>query len=83
VRTTVNIDDRLLEWAKDVAREREVTLGDLRDEALRRLLTQPLHDDGPPLPVFKPKVPGLLPGIDPDSNRSLFDAADDTSDVLR
>ena len=79
MRTTVNIDDRLLEWAKDVARQRDLTLGDLLDEALQRLLMQPLHEDGPPLPVFQGER-GVMPGIDLDSNRSMFDALDDPSD---
>ncbi len=77
VRTTVNIDDRLLEWAKDVARQREMTLGDVLEEALQRLLMQPPHQDGPPLPVFEGKDRGMQPGIDPSSNRSMFDAMDD------
>ena len=80
MRTTVNIDDRLLEWAKDVAREREVTLGDLVDEALQRLLMDPLHDEGPDLPVFNGDR-GVMPGIDLTSNRSMFDAMDDPGDL--
>ena len=80
MRTTVNIDDRLLEWAKDVARDRELTLGDLLDEALRRLLMAPLHDEGPELPVFEGGG-GVMPGIDLSSNRSMFDAMDDPADL--
>ena len=80
MRTTVNIDDRLLEWAKDVAREREVTLGDLLDEALQRLLMAPLHDEGTDLPVFQGGG-GVMPGIDLSSNRSMFDAMDDPADL--
>ena len=81
MRTTVNIDDRLLEWAKDVARQREVTLGDLLDEALQRLLMQPAAESGPDLPVFKGKDLGMQPGIDPSSNRSMFDAMDDHEEL--
>jgi hypothetical protein len=80
VRTTVNIDDQLLEWAKDLARQREVALGDVVDEALQRLLMQPVADVDPPLPVFTGKDLGMLPGIDPSSNRSMLDAADDPAD---
>jgi hypothetical protein len=80
VRTTVNIDDRLLEWAKDVARQRELTLGDLLDEALQRLLMAPLHDEGPDLPVFQGGG-GVMPGIDLSSNQSMFDALDDPADL--
>ncbi len=81
MRTTVNIDDRLLEWAKEVAKQRESSLGEIVDEALQLLLSQPSRDDGPQLPAFTPEVPGLLPGIDPNSNASLFEAADDPSGV--
>ena len=63
-----------------MAREREVTLGDLVDEALQRLLMQPPHNDGPPLPVFQGEDLGLHPGIDPSSNRSMFEAADNPAD---
>jgi hypothetical protein len=80
VRTTVNIDDRLLDWAKDVARQRESTLGDVLNEALQRLLMQPPVESGPPLPVFQGDR-GVMPGIDLDSNRSMFDALDDPADL--
>lgn len=78
----MNIDDRLLEWAKELARQEGVTLGDVVEEALQRHLTTPLSHDGPPLPVFHPKNPGMLPGIDPSSNRSMFEALDDPADLL-
>jgi hypothetical protein len=81
VRTTVNIDDRLLEWAKDVAKEREITLGDLLDQALQRLLLEPLDDDdGPELPVFQGGGE-VMPGVDLSSNASMFDAMDDPADL--
>ncbi len=83
MRTTVNIDDHLLEWAKEVAKVRDMSLGELVDQALQRLLTDPLPADGPELPVFEGEDRGLHPGIDPTSNRSLFDAADDLAAVLR
>jgi hypothetical protein len=76
MRTTVNIDDRLLEWAKEVAKERAVTLGDLVDEALQRLLMTPHPEEGPELPVF-PGGGEVLPGVDLTSNRSMFEALDD------
>jgi hypothetical protein len=83
VRTTVNIDDRLLEWAKNIAREKDQTLGEVIDAALQRHLMQPGNDDGGDLPIFRPRVPGFLPGIDPLSNQSLFDAADDPAEPLK
>jgi hypothetical protein len=80
VRTTVNIDNQLLEWAKDLARQRNVTLGDLLDEALQRHLMDPLTELGPELPVFRGER-GVMPGIDLNSNRSMFDALDDPADL--
>jgi hypothetical protein len=80
VRTTVNIDAQLLDWAKDVARQRNVTLGDLFDEALERHLARPLHTDGPELPIFQGES-GVMPGVDLNSNRSMFDALDDAEDL--
>ena len=80
MRTTVNIDDHLLAWAKDYARERERTLGEVVDEALQRLLTAPVTDEGPELPVFQGGR-GVMPGVDLDSNRSMFDALDDGGDL--
>ena len=80
MRTTVNIDDRLLEWAKEAARERRLTLGELVDEALQRLLMQPAAESDPDLPVFQGDR-GVMPGIDLSSNRSMFDAMDDLTDL--
>jgi hypothetical protein len=81
VRTTVNIDDRLLEWAKDRARKEGVTLGVLLEEALQRHLTRVRAAAGPPLPVFQGER-GVRPGVDLDSNRSMFEAMDDPADLL-
>ncbi len=80
MRTTVNIDDRLLEWAKDVARQKEQTLGDVIDEALQRLLMEPTAETGPPLHVFQGKR-GVRPGVDLTSNRSMYDAMDHPADL--
>lgn len=77
MRTTVTIDDGLLELAKRRARTRKQTLGDLVEESLRLYLAhldRPTRS-GPPLPVFTGGA--LRPGIDPASNASLFDAAAD------
>ncbi len=76
----MNIDDRILEWAKDVARQRDLTLGEVVDEALQRLLMQPRAETGPPLPVFQGKS-GVRPGVDLTSNRSMYEAMDDPADL--
>jgi hypothetical protein len=76
VRTTVTIDDKLLELVKDRAREQGVTLGVLFEKSLRLYLARPAPTAGPPLPVFHGDS-GFAPGIDPSSNVSMLDAADE------
>jgi len=77
MRTTVAIDDNLLAAAKERARERGLTLGQLVEDALR---LEAAHAEqrrpGPPIPVFRGGG-GLRPGIDPTSNRSMLEALDE------
>lgn len=80
MRTTVAIDDRLLGAAKQRARETGQTLGQVVEEALRLSLAAKTAAAAPALPVFT-RGTGLRTGIDPASNRSLFDALDDAGDV--
>lgn len=71
------IDDRLLELAKERAHERRVTLGQLVELALQKFLMEDLTTvERHELPVFSGGG-GFLPGIDPRSNRSLYEAMDD------
>ena len=81
MRTTVNIDDGLLETAKRRAKESGLTLGDFINAALQYYagLEVPDPTTYPPLPVFR-RGKGLKPGIDPTSNESLFDAAGDQNE---
>jgi hypothetical protein len=77
MRTTVNIDDRVLSRAKRRARGRGVSLGKLVEEALRRELSRrDQSKEAPPLPVFD-YGGHLRPGIDPTSNRSMLEALDE------
>jgi hypothetical protein len=64
VRTTVTIDDRLLQQAKLAAAQSGRTLSDLVDDGLRLLLAQRPTRAGRSvtLPVFGGS--GLLPGVD-------------------
>ena len=76
MRTTLSIDDELLDAAKEQARAERVTLGAYVEEALRQRLTAPAPE--PAAPVRFKTVPGnLRPGIDPLSNRALFEAIED------
>lgn len=81
MKTTLDIDDRLLAEAKAQAAREQKSLTRLIEEGL----TLRLRDKPPKagkvkidLPVFKGGG-GLAPGIDPSSNKSLYDALDDDS----
>lgn len=76
MRTTVTINDELLEAAKRRARAHGVTLGRVIEAALRRhLATQ--HDDtaDPPIPIFTEGT-GPRPGLDLTSNAALREELD-------
>lgn len=80
MRTTVNIDDRLLAASKAAARDAGITLGEFVEGSLRLRLTTRAGDPGPALPVFRDGT-GPRPGVDLSSNRSLYDALDGAGDV--
>ena len=78
VKTTLDINDRLLAEAKALAARQRTTLTRLVEEGLRlRLQAQQAATPArAPLPVY-PGEGGLVAGIDPRSNKSLLQAADD------
>jgi hypothetical protein len=78
MKTTLDIDDELLIKAKAVSARERKSLTALIEEGLRlRLRTRRgFSAQRQPLPVYRGKG-GLAKGIDPTSNRSLFDAAGD------
>jgi len=81
MRTTLAIDDQLLEAAKVRASARGTTLGRYVEDALRRELADPV--DQPvaiQLPVFT-RGTGMRVGLDSVSNRSLFDVLDAAGDL--
>jgi len=75
MRTTVDLPDELLRSARARAAQDGTTLTALLADGLRMRLDPPLVTP-PPFPVL-PGRGGLLPGIDPNSNSSMLDAADD------
>ncbi|MFB9619391.1 type II toxin-antitoxin system VapB family antitoxin [Brooklawnia cerclae] len=78
MRTTLSIDEALLKRAKQRASAQGLTLGGFVEEALRDYLSAPHHSAAPvDLPVF----PGGRPrsGVDPSSNRSLYDMLDEVT----
>ncbi|MGQ0679782.1 MAG: antitoxin [Actinomycetota bacterium] len=83
MRTTIAIDDEVLGAAKQRARERGITLGELIQGALRReLLADPSTSEAPPVPVFTGGT-GPRPGIDLSSNRALNEALDEGLELDR
>jgi hypothetical protein len=81
MRTTLSIDQALLERAKKRAAQRGQTLGQYVESAVRRDLTA--RDEprtSSPLPVFT-RGTGMRAGIDPSSNRALYDALDASGDL--
>ncbi len=77
MRTTVAIDDRLLEAAKQAARRRGTTLGAVVEDALRRELAERVAaQPGPPVPTFRDGT-GLRPGVDAGSARALLQTLDE------
>lgn len=77
MRTTVAIDDEILDAARRRARSRGMTLGQVVEAALRRELAAGRDKgDAPPVPVFTGGT-GARPGVDLASNRALQEALDD------
>ena len=81
MRTTLAIDDALLQRAKRRAAERGQTLGQYVEDAVRRdLVSAAPQAVAPPLPVFT-RGTGLRSGLNPSSNRALYDALDASGDT--
>lgn len=79
MKTTLDIDDELLVKAKAASARERKSLTALIEEGLRLRLRRP-GSSRPTLPralaIHRGKG-GLVTGVDPLSNRSLLDAADD------
>jgi hypothetical protein len=80
MKTTLDLDDDLLRRAKAVAANEGRSLTSLIEDGLRlRLRSRPLRGSKvaePQLTVYRGRG-GLCAGVDPLSNRSLEEAADD------
>ena len=79
MKTTLDIDDELLVRAKAVSARERKSLTTLIEEGLRLRLRRSHTRRGSgknALPIYRGKG-GLVKGIDPRSNRSMLDAADD------
>jgi len=82
MRTTVAIDDELLAAAKRRAHQRNETLGQVVEAALRRELARDDAGEAPPVPVFRGGG-GVRPGVDLTSNRALHELLDEDVDLDR
>jgi hypothetical protein len=79
MKTTLDIDDRLLREAKAAAAKEQKSLTRLIEEGLAlrlRAAARPPRKGLVKLPLL-PGNGGFLPGIDPKSNKSILDAIDD------
>ena len=78
MRTTLNIDDQLLNSAKHRALEENVSLVRLIESALRESLSKPRVARGAIL-LITASGAGVKPGVGLDNGRSLLDIMDDPS----
>jgi hypothetical protein len=78
VRTTVNIDDRLLKQAKVAASRSGRTLSDLVDDGLRLLLARTSPGARAPLELPTFGGSGLRPGVHVEDKAALLDLLDET-----
>lgn len=79
MRTTVRLDDALLDQARREAARRGTTLTALLEEGLRLALRRPLPTERAPrvsLPVSRAQG-GVLPGVDLDDSAALLERMDE------
>lgn len=76
MRTTISIEDALLEKAKKVSRERRCSLREVIEDALRAAFAKghKTHRYQSPLSLKTFKGSGVQPGIDLSSSSALLDA---------
>lgn len=72
MRTTVDIDDQLLHYAKQKAAERQCSLKDIMEDALRDFFSRP-SSDGQNIKLETFSGDGLKPGVDLNNSRRLND----------
>ena len=78
MRTTLNLDDQLLIYAKHQAVEKKISLADVIENALRESLAKP-RAKRETIRLITASGPGVKPGVDLDNGRSLLDIMDDPS----
>jgi len=83
-RTTVRLDDALLEQAHREARRRRETLTSLIERSLRRELARDKGESppAPVLPIFE-STGGLMPGVDLDNSAALLDILEPPEEIRK
>ena len=81
---TISVDENLVKQARIKAIQEGTSLS----AKVREMLAAYVRQDAPSKAAVIPKLPtggsgGLMPGIDPCSNRSFYDAMDDDVDMLK
>lgn len=78
MRTTINIDDQLLIYAKHQAVEQGITLANVIENALRQsqATKAACTQTHQPIRLITATGTGVKPGIDLDNSRSLLDIMD-------
>ena len=79
MKTTLDINDTLLANAKALAARKRTSLTRLIEEGLQlrlRSSRRAIRATKQKIPVFKGRG-GLVPGLNPSSNKAMLDAADD------
>ncbi|SDW62925.1 hypothetical protein [Nitrosomonas communis] len=76
MRTTINIDEQLLTYAKLRAAQQGCTLKQIIEDALREFFSH-YHLKQESVKLETVSGPGLKPGVDLDNSRSLGEIMDD------
>jgi hypothetical protein len=81
---TISLDENLVKQARIKAIQEGTSLS----AKVREMLAAYVRQDLPSTPAVIPKLPtggsgGLMPGIDPSSNRSFYEAMDADMDILK
>ena len=82
---TISLDENLVKQARIKASQEGTSLS----AKVREMLAAYVRQDLPSTPLAIPKLPvsqstgGLMPGIDPSSNRSFYAAMDADIDILK
>ena len=81
MKTTLVLDDALVEQVRQRARERGVSMSSIVEEAIVRMLTEKATSDQPPLELPSFNSGGYL--VDITDRNAMYDALDDPAEMAR